>query len=189
MKMKTSTALRLLPASLLLLMGAAACNSDLPEDDSVEWNKRNQDFVETEAARTENGKPYYTRVSPDWAPSAFVLMHWHNDRSLTASNLQPLDNSTCYVKYELENIDGEKLQDSYSMNTYGDSIYRCRPCENIVGFWTALRNMHAGDSVTVIIPASAGYGNASSGKVKPYSTLVYHLKLKSVPAFEIPREP
>lgn len=189
MPIKHFTALRLLPAAMAVALGVTACNSDLPEDDSVEWNQRNQEYLVTAENRTENGKPYFTRVSPDWAPSAYVLMHWHNDRSLTASNLQPLDNSTCYVKYELENIDGERLQTSYEMTTYGDSIYRCRPCDNIVGFWTALRNMHAGDSVTVVIPANAGYGPAISGKVKAFSTLIYHMKLKSVPAFEIPREP
>lgn len=174
-------------ASLLLAGVAAGCNSDLPEDDSVEWNKRNLAFLETQEARTEDGKPYYTKISPDWAPSAYVLMRWHNDRSLTASNLQPLDNSTCYVKYALEDIDGNLLQDSYDMHSYGDSIYRCRPADNIVGFWVALRNMHVGDSVTVLIPANAGYGSSASGKVKAYSTLVYHLKLQGVPAFEIPR--
>lgn len=173
---------------VMLAACAVSCNGDLPENDAAEWNTRNLAFVEQQEALTEDGRPVYTRIAPDWAPKAYVLMKWHNDRSLTASNLQPLDNSTCYVKYALENIDGETLQTSYDMHTYGDSIYRCRPCDNIVGFWVALRQMHVGDSVTVVIPAVSGYGSASTGSVRAYSTLVYHLKLKGVPAFEVPRE-
>ena len=182
--------MRILPVGIAIALtglASTSCNSDLPDDDTAEWNTRNVAFLEEQEALTENGERAYTKISPDWAPSAFVLMRWHNDRSLTASNLQPLDNSTCYVKYELEDIEGTVLQNSYDMQTYGDSIYRCRPSDNIVCFWVALRNMHVGDSVTVIIPAAAGYGASSSGKVRAYSTLVYHLMLKGVPAFETPK--
>ena len=178
----------LIPSVGLLLMGASACNSDSPDDETKEWMELNRKYVEEKAALMENGAPVYTRVSPDWAPSAFVLMKWHNDRAATAFNLQPLDNSTCYVKYEFEDVEGKKIQDSYDSQSYGDSIYRCRPCDNIVGFWTALRQMHVGDSVTVIIPSDAGYGSNATSSVKAYSTLIYHLKLKAVPALETPLE-
>ena len=174
--------------AVMMLAGAASCDSDGPDSATQEWINLNQKYVEEQAALKVDGIPVYTRVSPDWAPSAFVLMKWHNDRSATANNLQPLDNSTCYVKYEFEDVEGNKIQDSYDSQTYGDSIYRCRPCDNIVGFWTALRQMHVGDSVTVVIPAEAGYGSNDMGSIKAYSTLIYHVKLKAVPAFETPLE-
>lgn len=180
--------LPILAAGSLLASGLASCNDDSLDDATKEWQELNRKYVSDQSELSQDGKKVYSRISPDWAPTAFVLMKWHNDRSATAANLQPLDNSTCYVKYEFEDINGNKIQDSYDAQTYGDSIYRCRPCDNIVGFWTALRNMHVGDSVTVIIPAEAGYGGTSMSDIKAYSTLIYHIKLKSVPAFETPLE-
>lgn len=167
------------------LATAAGCTEDAP-DDTSEWRQKNKEYVEAKGAETVGGVPVYTRISPSWAPQAYVLMKWHNDRSLTANNLQPLDNSTCDVKYEFEDVEGTVLQTSYNMQTYGDSIYRTQPCNTVIGFWTALRNMHVGDSVTVIMPAEAAYGATAYGIVKSYSTLIYHIKLKGIPAFEIP---
>jgi FKBP-type peptidyl-prolyl cis-trans isomerase len=177
-------------AAVAALFPAAAltgCTDDDTDDGSL-WREQNTQWVEKEAARTdETGQPYYQKIVPGWAPSTSVLMRWHNDRSLTASRLSPLDNSTVDVKYELKDIEGNVLQNSYSSTTYGDSIYRSRPCQNITGFWAALVQMHEGDSVTAIMPASAAYGAQASGKVKAWSTLVYTIKLKRIHAYETPK--
>lgn len=155
--------------------------------DYTDWKKENNEyFLNCQQQKDEDGNPVYEQIVPSWAPATSVLIRWHNDRSLTANNLVPLDNSTVDVKYQVEDIEGNLIQNSYSSTTYGDSIYRSKPSQNIIGFHCALTHMHVGDSVTMIIPASAGYGQQSSGSVKPYSTLVYHVKLKSIPAFEIP---
>lgn len=162
-----------------------SCKDDDVDETEV-WRLANEEYVTLKADEKQNGKAVYEKVSPDWAPEAFVLMKWHNDRNATASNLQPLDNSTVNVKYEFEDIEGTQIQNSYASTAYGDSIYQCKPCDNIIGFWTALRQMHVGDSVTVIIPASAGYGATGVNAIKPYSTLIYHMKLKEIVAYEIP---
>ncbi|MDE5846117.1 MAG: FKBP-type peptidyl-prolyl cis-trans isomerase [Muribaculaceae bacterium] len=113
-----------------------------------------------------------------------ILAQWHNDRSLTAGNLVPMDNSTVDIIYEGKYYNGVTFDSSFSQTTYGDSIYRCKPTDMISGFWAMLTNMHVGDSVTCVIPSSAGYG-ASSSSLMPYSTLVFNIKLKSIYKYEM----
>ena len=96
-----------------------------------------------------------------------------------------MDNSTVDVIYECKYVNGTVLDTSYRNTTYGDSIYRCKPSDNIVGFWAMLTNMHVGDSVTCVIPMNAAYG-VSSTSVMPYSTLVYNMKLKAIHSYELP---
>lgn len=172
----------------ILLLAPVVLSSCLGDDevDYSEWEQENLEFVAQKEAETLNGVKVYQKVAPSWAPSAFSLIKWENDRSKTEKNLVPLSNSLCRVKYDLDDIDGNRISDSYSSTSYGDSIYQTRPNQNIVGFWNALTMMHVGDSVTCIMPAIAAYGNTAYGSVKPYSTLVYHIKLVSIPAYEVP---
>lgn len=165
----------------------SSCIHDDKEVDYTEWEAQNQAFVaEKEDLVTPAGIKEYTRLAPDWAPEAFCLVKWENDRSLTANNLRPLSNSLINVKYDVDDINGNRIADSYSSTTYGDSIYQCRPNQNIVGFWNCVANMQVGDSVTCIIPYISGYGSVGNGSIKPYSTLVYHIKLVSIPAYQLP---
>ena len=122
---------------------------------------------------------------PEWAPQNSVYIKWHNDRELTKENLVAMSNSTVDMKYELENIEGTKLDNSYSAST-GDSVYTSRPNANVIGMWIAMTTMHVGDSATVIVPYPSGYGSVSSGAVKPYSNLIFHMKIKKVKAYEKP---
>ncbi|MBD5227826.1 MAG: FKBP-type peptidyl-prolyl cis-trans isomerase [Bacteroidales bacterium] len=185
----TNRLFRTLPgvAAMSLLL-APVLTSCLGDDslDYTEWKKRNDQFVTDAKNATIDGEPEYQVISPVFAPGSSILMKWHNDRSKTANNLKPLDNSTVDCIYICRDIDGNYIDSSYASTTYGDSIYRSRPTKNIVGFWTALTNMHVGDSVTVIIPSDAGYGSSQYNSIKPYTTIVYGIKLKGIPAYELP---
>jgi len=178
------------PAATALITFSAALSGCMDDNtvDYTPWRLENDEYVAcmTDAVN-EQGNKEYIKVIPEWEPGSFVLMKWHNDRSLTHKNLIPLDNSTVNVKYDVALIDGTEIDDSYDMTTYGDSIYQTRPCKNITGFWAALRQMHVGDSVTCIIPWQSGYGSTDRGKIKPYSTLIYHIKMKSIQAFQVPQ--
>ncbi|MBO5445753.1 MAG: FKBP-type peptidyl-prolyl cis-trans isomerase [Muribaculaceae bacterium] len=176
-----------LPA--LAILAASSLSSCLGNDDDsadyAEWIAKNEKYLTDKEAETDDsGKKVYERIVPSWCPGAYVLATWHNDRSKTEGNLVPMDNSTVDVIYECSYVDGTMIDKSYSNTTYGDSVYRCMPNENIVGFWTMLTHMHVGDSVTCVIPSNAGYG--ASGSVIPYSTLIYHMKLKRIHAYETP---
>ena len=96
----------LLPLMSILFTG---CLNEDDQPDYVEWKKQNEDYVAKMEALTENGEKVYTKVIPAWAPSDFVLIKWHNDRSLTQKNLKPLSNSTVNIKYEMEDINGKCL--------------------------------------------------------------------------------
>ena len=151
-------------------------------EDYEDWRLENENYLDT-----VNLTDYET-VVPDWAPMNRVYVRWHNDRALTASNLRPISTSTVRVKYEMEDINGTNLGNSYASTTYGDSIYQSTPNQNIIGFWAALTAMNVGDSVTMIIPYSSAYGSQARGNIKPYSNLIYHVKLTEVVAYEKPYE-
>ncbi|MDE7081253.1 MAG: FKBP-type peptidyl-prolyl cis-trans isomerase [Muribaculaceae bacterium] len=184
--------LKLSRTALLAAIGAvtATCLTSCLNDDEPdynEWQQLNSQYVAEKEALTEGGIPVFTKLTPSWAPAAFTLVKWENDRNLTAKNLQPMDNSLVRVQYALDDIYGNRISDSYSATaSYGDSIYQTRPMDNIVGFWNTLTEMRVGDEVTCIIPASAGYGNVQNGAIPPYSTLVYKIKLVSIPRYEVP---
>lgn len=177
--------LRLILAAAVLLP-LASCLGDNDTDLEKkygEWKKTNEEFVEKAAAeRNADGTPVYERIVPDWSKDIYVLMRWHNDRSLTEKNLVPLDNSTCAVKYTLMLADSTIADASHK--NYADSIYSCMPKSNVPGFWTALTHMHVGDSVTVVVPWKAGYGTVGTTGIKPFSTLIFSIKLKEITAYQ-----
>ena len=94
-----------------------------------------------------------------------------------------MDNSTVAITYELFNIDGKKISDSFANP---DRLYISKPSQNIIGVWAALTNMNVGDSVTMVIPSAAGYGESNRTDIPPYSTLVYNIKMKAITAYEMP---
>ncbi len=172
----------------MALMAVPFITSCLSDDnksfDYTDWMNTNATyFTRMQDTIGANGQKVYESIKPVWAPDETVLARWHNDRSLTAGNLVPMDNSTVDVIYEVRYVNGVLLDSSYAQTANGDSIYRCKPSDNIVGFWAMLTNMHVGDSVTCVIPSSAAYG-ASGSSVMPYSTLIYHMKLKSIYKYE-----
>lgn len=168
----------ILPALAAILMPLASClKSEV--DDYDEWREKNDAYLKTIDTRE------YELIKPDWAPQNSVYIKWHNDRTLTADNLVPLSNSTVDMKYELEDIEGNKIQNSYGAAS-GDSVYRSQPNNNVIGMCIAMTTMHVGDSATLIIPYQSGYGSETKSDIKPYSNLIYHIKIKDIKAFEKP---
>lgn len=171
--------------TLVLSPGLTSCLND--DDDSsfdVEaWKFKNETYLtQVEDSVDAVGNKLYKKIEPIWAPGAYVLAKWHNDTTLTAANLKPMDNSTVDVDYQVYYVDGTMLDTS---TTKPLGFYRCRPSDNIVGFWSMLTNMHEGDSVTCVIPTTSAYGTVSSSVI-PYSTLIYHMKLRSIYKYELP---
>lgn len=148
-------------------------------DDYETWRQTNDAYLNT--INTDE----YEKIVPDWAPQNSVYIKWHNDRSLTAGNLVAMSNSTVDIKYDLEDINGKRLDSSYSA-TSGDSVYQSKPNNNVIGMWIAMTTMHVGDSATVIIPYPSGYGSQVKGTMLPYTNLIYHMKVKAIKALEKP---
>lgn len=181
--MKKLLYLPFIVASVCIL---SSCLGDTPSEDA-EWRDKNDAWmIEKEAETDANGQKVYTRINCEWDPNGYVLMKWHNDRSLTENNLSPIATSTVDVKYRVQNIDGLGLDSSYYRTTPADSIYRTVLNKNIQGWIIALGKMHVGDSCTVLIPYNQAYGINSQGSIKPYSNLVFDVKLVGIPAYERP---
>jgi FKBP-type peptidyl-prolyl cis-trans isomerase len=170
----------------LALIALPSCLSDDDTEVDQEWLQSNTEYYSQMETLTDNGKTVYTKVMPSWISNSSILMRWYNDRSLTQSALVPMDNSTCYIKYECRLIDGTVIDNSYSTTTYGDSLYRTKPLSNITGMWVALTNMHVGDSVTAVVPSNMAYGSTGYSSVPANSTLIFDIKLVDVPAYETP---
>lgn len=171
-----------------VLLSLSSCLSDDEKtyNDYTDWRNQNLEYIDKAKEATIDGVRQYEEVTPPWDSSTTILMQWHNNRSLTQGNLVPMNNSTVDVKYILKTIEGDTIDSSYAQTAYGDSIYRCRPNNMITGFQAALTSMHVGDSVTTIIPYTAGYGSAGSGSVLPFSTLIFGIKLVGIDSWEKP---
>lgn len=171
-----------------VVMGLYSCSPENDNDNNSnvdwDWVSLNESYYNNAALETgSDGRPFYEKVVPVWNESASVLMHYFNDRVLTAGNLSPYLTSTVSVKYELGLADGRALENSYS-NT--DSLFTSKVSALVEGWAIALTNMHVGDSVKVVIPAAQGYGAYTHGSVPGYSTLIFNIKLVDIPAYEVP---
>lgn len=154
------------------------------------WRNENETWLNQMARlETDEGKAYYERIVPEWNPAVYILMHYHNDKALTAGNYVPMETSTVRVKYSgrLYNAT-EPFDSSYSNRStiLGDSIFETKVTGVIQGWQIALQNMHVGDSVTVLIPYNVGYGaNTTIADIPPYSALKFDIKLVDIPYYEV----
>lgn len=176
-------------ASLAGLAGFTACGGD--DDDNAnlwleyaEYRQANELWLLQEENRTNpDGSKFYEKLVPGWNPGEYILIHWFNDRSETAGNLQPLLTSSVRVWYVGRNISHQVFDaDTTSVNGTRFNV------KNVVAGWqTALQYMHAGDSVQVLLPYNQAYGSsAPSDLIPPYSALQFNIRLIDVPTYEVP---
>lgn len=167
------------------LLNLTSCIEDEDTGEIKKWRKENRAYYDGLAESVdENGQLEYTRYVPDWATGITILIKQHTP--IQPDGIKPMDNSLVDVVYEGKLYDGTVFDNSYSQTAYGDSIYRTRPMSNVPGFWAALTTMSPGDSITAVLPSEAGYGGNYSGSIKPYSTLVFEIKLKRIVAWDSP---
>lgn len=174
--------------ALALVASMTACNDDDNTDTwerYAEWRDANNAFFEEQQYLIVDGRNYYTTLSPAWNTSAQILIRYFNDRSKTEGNLSPLLNSTVDVKYIGRLYNDVPFDSSYTNHTYGDSIFRTRVNSVIDGWTIALQDMRVGDSARVVIPYTLGYGAQSLSAIRPYSTLVFDIKLVDIPYYEV----
>ncbi len=167
---------------VIALTALSACLKTDDDDKYKDWRLENEQWYNTQKLNTS----YYTVVQPTWNTGVDILMHWYNDRSLTAGNLKPLYTSTVDVKYHGALYDGTAFDSSYLRTSPADSIFRLQVNSNVIEGWAvALTNMRVGDSCRVVIPYNLGYGSYSRGTViKPYSMLVFDMKLQQIYTYE-----
>jgi len=182
---------RLYSLPLALALGVAAipvtsCVSDNDDDTYAEWRTANEEWLtQMEARRNADGTPYYTRVSPDWNPDAYVLIHYFNDRRETEGNLTPLYTSTVDVRYQLHTYNDVRVDSSLSNMTYGDGVARFRINSRITGWIIAFEDIRVGDTCEVVVPYQWAYGTSVTSTMPPYSNLRFNLRLTDIPYYEV----
>ena len=169
---------------IAVTISICSCNSD--DDTWAEyqvWRTDNLNWYLAQKDSTVAGQKYYTELSPSWMQHSGVLIHYFNDRSLTAGNLVPMATSTVTVKYKGMLYNGVAF-DSTTVAT-SDSVRTFALSGLITGWQVALQDMHVGDTCEVIIPYFMGYGANGNSGISPYSTLVFGMKLTDIAGYEI----
>ena len=174
----------LLVIGLLGVMGfvLSSCLKNDVEDKYKDWRKANNEWFEAQQGNTA----FYKTVTAPWDPNGKVLVHWFNDTMLTRGNLKPLLTSTVEVKYRGTLYDATPFDSSFLSTAPRDSITRFSLNAGIEGWALGIMQMHVGDSCRVVIPYMMGYGSSSMGSViKPFSTLVFDIKLDNIYTYEV----
>lgn len=172
MKLKSRHIFPVLMALSLLVLPACFGDNDVSSNNYAEWRALNQTYYDSIQTVTVDGKLQYVPVTPVWDNSFTVYLHWHNNPDENPSEVTPLSTSTCHVKYTLTNIQGDTLDSSAS--------FTCVPNNMVTGFMAALTNMRVNDTVTAVIPYTAGYGAYGYSGILPYSTLIFGIRLDSI---------
>ena len=156
----------------ILVVLPSCFNDDDTSNNYSEWRALNQAYYDSIEMANIDGVLQYIPITPVWDNSFTVLMHWHNDPEENPSAITPLSTSTCHVKYTLTNIVGDTIDSSAS--------FKCVPNNIVTGFMAAITNMRVNDTVTAVIPYTAGYGAYGYSSVLPYSTLTFGIRLDSI---------
>ena len=175
----------LITAVVAILAGCGVGNNSNTWEEYADWRNANDAWLEE---KIETSGAYYRKVVPSWDPTAFVLIHYFNDRTKTMNNLSPLATSTVDVKYHGRLYNDEPFDSSYRMTIYGDSIFRTQVNQVIIGWTIALSDMRVGDTCEVIVPYRQGYGGNGTTAIKPYSHLIFGMKLVDIPHYETPNK-
>lgn len=161
-----------------------SCLGDEPQT-NTEWKDKNDAWILQKGTETDaDNNPVFQRIGCDWDPNGYVLMRWHNDRSLTASALSPLSTSTIDVKYEVSTIDSVMVDSSHSRTKPAPGVYRTALNNTITGWQIGISQMHIGDSCTILIPYQQAYGMQAYNGLPPYSDLIFNVKLVGIPGYE-----
>lgn len=89
----------------------------------------------------------------------------------------PLDNQKVQVNYEGRLVDGTVFDSSAS---HGDKPAEFTPKQVIKGWTEALTMMPVGSKWQLYIPYYLAYGARSSGKIQPYSALIFDVELVGI---------
>ena len=171
-------------ATSLLSCGDDDNNNDIWKA-YYEWRDDNNEWMLQQQQRTNaDGSRYYDVIVPDWNPSAYVLIHYFNDRKLTEGNLSPLSTSTVDVRYKGFLYNNTPFDSSTLMTDYGPGSFRSKLNTLISGWTIAFETMRVGDTAEIIIPYEQAYGTTTGTDIPPYSNLRFNVRLVDIYAYE-----
>lgn len=169
-------------ASLLAIFSCSHDDNDIKLSDYDDWKLQNEEWLaELQNRKNPDGSPYYRIVTPVWDPTAYILIHYFNNRLETAGNLSPLYTSTVDVRYIGYDVNNEAFDSSTNITQYGTPGVARFACNGVIQGWTiAMEDMRVGDTAEVIVPYQVGYGASFSSSIKPYSNLRFNIRLVDI---------
>lgn len=185
-----------------MALGVASCAEVEEESEYVNWEKRNQAFIDSIA------KVCSTNADGKWAK---IVAYNIND---SVESLKPNANHYIYIHKECEGNgtykplfkdsirvhylgrllpsksykDGivfDKSYSSYTLNEKTDVPTIMSPAGLTTGFATAVMHMVEGDEWKMYIPSYLGYGETTSATIPAHSTLIFDVKLARIYKFGI----
>ena len=141
------------------------------------FNKRMQaDAKIKEEHLSEAGRAWLAENAKK--PGVVTLASGLQYKVITAGKgAKPTAEQEVTVKYEGHLIDGTEFDSSYKRNPQTTKFR----CNQVIKGWTeALTMMPVGSKWEIYIPQELGYGSHPSGKIPPYSTLIFTVELVDI---------
>jgi FKBP-type peptidyl-prolyl cis-trans isomerase FklB len=180
-------------------VGFVACE----ESDSVgefdNWKERNEQYIDsiaTVARANADGKwkvILYQGLddSKTWGNECYVYCHSMQDGTGTE---HPAYTDSVLVNYTGRLIPTGSYKNGYKFDSSYDGEFDplfdepvAFPLSGTVpGFNTAIQHMVDGDTWKVYIPAKLGYGDAETGNIPAYSTLIFEIDLVAFGPIDAP---
>lgn len=92
------------------------------------------------------------------------------------------DTTKLKVSYTGKLIDGTEFDSSYKEDrktkVKKNTPFECTPSSGIIKGWQEiLKTVPVGTKCTIYVPAELGYGAQNTGKIKPFSTLIFDIEI------------
>lgn len=133
----------------------------------ADWKKQNEDFLATNAKNEgvitlESGLQYKVDKMGNGAIAS--------------------DTTKVKVTYTGKLIDGTEFDSSYKEDSKTkvkkNNPFECTPTSGIIKGWQEiLKTVPVGTKCTIYVPSSLGYGANNTGKIKPFSTLIFDIEI------------
>ena len=171
----------------------AACEETSEVNEYANWRERNQRFIDSIAAVAEenvdgNWRIYKSLTLPPDNPNELAqakdvndYVYCHIEQSGTGTT-SPIYTDSIRASYRMWLINGTMLDQSFRGEFHPSFSVPAKfyMKSTIVGWTTAMQQMHVGDSWAIYIPYTLGYGTTPSGNIPAYSTLKYWVNLAGI---------
>lgn len=174
------------------LLSLASCEENDGDSETVAWQKRNIEYIDSIAAVARANSDGAWKVFP--ATGLDENVQWGNERCVFCKVLSagdgtesPAFTDSVTVNYKGSLVTGQVFDYSYTgdLEPEFDVPVTFSLPATVTGFSTALQRMVAGDTWRVYIPSNLGYGANISSAVPAYSALIFDINLVSFHAAEI----
>lgn len=133
----------------------------------ADWKKQNEEFLATNAKNEgvitlESGLQY--KIEKE------------------GKGIIATDTTKLKVSYTGKLIDGTEFDSSYKTtgksNVKKNTPFECTPSSGIIKGWKEiLKTVPVGTKCTIYVPAELGYGAQNTGRIKPFSTLIFDIEI------------